>query len=144
MAVYFLRSKHISRSNGSRVTRAAAFRAGERIRHEATSEVFDFSSRRDIPYKEIVLPADLADRADMAWTQDRWLVFLPPELIPDQRHQLVHNFARGLGDRYRAARRWKEIYDGPKDADPRKNAPQRDGDDSTSPRSRQRGQDLER
>jgi hypothetical protein len=124
MAVYFLRSKHISRSNGSRVTRAAAYRAGERIRNEATGEVFDFSSRRDIPYKEIVLPANLADRADMAWTQDRstlwnaaehaglrcnsrlareWLVFLPQELTPDQRHQLVQNFARELADRYRAA-----------------------------------------
>ncbi|HEY6620349.1 MAG TPA: MobA/MobL family protein [Steroidobacteraceae bacterium] len=124
MAVYFLRSKHISRSNGSRVTRAAAYRAGERIRNEATSEVFDFSSRRDIPYKEIVLPADLVDRVDMAWTQDRgtlwnaaehaglrcnsrlareWLVFLPPELTPDQRHQLVRDFARELADRYRAA-----------------------------------------
>jgi hypothetical protein len=50
MAVYFLRSKHISRSNGSRVIRAAAYRAGERIRNEGTSEVFE----------EIVLPADLA------------------------------------------------------------------------------------
>jgi hypothetical protein len=39
MAVYFLRSKHISRSNGSRATRAAAYRTGERIRNEATSEV---------------------------------------------------------------------------------------------------------
>jgi hypothetical protein len=124
MAVYFLRSKHISRSNGSRVTRAAAYRAGERIRNEGTGEVFDFSSRRDVPYKEIVLPADLAGRADMAWTQDRstlwnaaehaglrsnsrlareWLVFLPPELTPDQRRQLVQNFAHELADRYRAA-----------------------------------------
>lgn len=60
MAVCFLRSKHISRSNGSRVTRAAAYRAGERIRNEGTSEVFDRSSRRDVSYKEIVLPADLA------------------------------------------------------------------------------------
>jgi hypothetical protein len=124
MAVYFLRSKHISRSNGSRVTRAAAYRAGECIRNEGTGEVFDFSSRRDVPYKEIVLPADLAGRADMAWTQDRstlwnaaehaglrcnsrlareWLVFLPPELTPDQRRQLVQNFAQDLADRYRAA-----------------------------------------
>jgi MobA/MobL family len=124
MAVYFLRSKHISRSNGSRVTRAAAYRAGERIRNEGTSEVFDFSSRRDVSYKEIVLPADLAGRADMAWTQDRstlwnaaehaglrcnsrlareWLVFLAPELTSDQRHRLVQNFAQELADRYRAA-----------------------------------------
>lgn len=124
MAVYFLRSKHVSRSNGSRVTRAAAYRAGERIRNERTSEVFDYSSRRDIAYKEIVLPADLADRADMAWAKDRgilwnaaehtgrrcnsrlareWLVFLPPELTADRRHQLVQGFARELADRYRAA-----------------------------------------
>jgi hypothetical protein len=124
MAVYFLRSKHISRSNGSRVTRAAAYRAGERIRNEGTSEVFDYSSRSDVSYKEIVLPADLAGRADMAWAQDRgtlwnaaehaglrcnsrlareWLVFLPPELTPDQRRQLVQNFAQELADRYRAA-----------------------------------------
>ncbi len=124
MAVYFLRSKHISRSNGSRVTRASAYRAGERIRNEGTSEVFDYSSRRDVSYKEIVLPADLADRADMAWTQDRsilwnaaehaglrcnsrlareWLVFLPAELTPDHRHQLVQSFARELANRYRAA-----------------------------------------
>jgi hypothetical protein len=124
MAVYFLRSKHISRSNGSRVTRAAAYRAGECIRNEGTSEVFDYSSRRDVSYKEVVLPADLAGRADMAWTQDRstlwnaaehaglrcnsrlareWLVFLPPELTSDQRRQLVQNFAHELADRYRAA-----------------------------------------
>src|SRR5258708_22272745 len=124
MAVYFLRSKHISRSNGSRVTRAAAYRAGERIRNEGTSEVFDYSSRCDVSYKEIVLPADLAGRADMTWAQDRgtlwnaaehaglrcnsrlareWLVFLPPELTPDQRRQLVQNFAQELADRYRAA-----------------------------------------
>ena len=124
MAVYFLRSKHISRSKGSRVTRAAAYRAGERIRNEGTSEVFDYSSRGDISHKEIVLPADLADRADMAWAQDRamlwnaaehagrrcnsrlareWLVFLPPELSLDQRHQLVQRFAHELADRYRAA-----------------------------------------
>lgn len=124
MAVYFLRSKHISRSKGARVTRAAAYRAGERIRNEATSEVFDYSSRHDVSYKEVVLPVDLADRADMAWTQDRstlwnaaehaglrcnsrlareWLVFLPPELDPDQRRQLVQKFAHELADRYRTA-----------------------------------------
>src|SRR5258708_32235580 len=32
-----------------------------------------------------------------------WLVFLPPELTPDQRRQLVQNFAQELADRYRAA-----------------------------------------
>jgi hypothetical protein len=59
MAVYFLRARHISRGKGGRVTRAAAYRAGERILDQRTSETHDFSDRRDIPYKEVVLPADL-------------------------------------------------------------------------------------
>jgi hypothetical protein len=124
MAVYFLRSKHISRGNGSRVTRASAYRAGERIADERTSEVYDHSDRRDVVHKEVVVPADLTGRADMAWTQDRsvlwnaaeysglrrnsrlareWLVLLPTELSPQQRIELVHSFATDLADRYRAA-----------------------------------------
>jgi hypothetical protein len=124
MAVYFLRGTNISRSNGSRATRAAAYRAGERIRNKATSEVFDYSDRTDIAHKEIVLPTDLRGRPDMAWAEDRstlwnaaehagtrcnsrlareWLVFLPPELDPGQRRQLVQSFAKELANRYRAA-----------------------------------------
>ena len=124
MAVYFLRSEHVSRANGSRVTRAAAYRAGERIRDERSSEVYDHSDRRDVVYKEVVLPEELADRPDMAWAMDRaslwnaaehsglrcnsrlareWLVFLPPELNSEQRTQLVRNFAKELADKYKCA-----------------------------------------
>ena len=124
MAVYFLRARHISRGKGGRVTRAAAYRAGERILDQRTSETHDFSDRRDIPYKEVVLPADLTGRPDMAWTQDRstlwnaaehaglrrnsrlareWLVFIPPELTPAQRAQLVRTFASELAEKYRCA-----------------------------------------
>ena len=124
MAVYFLRARHISRGKGGRVTRAAAYRAGERIVDERTSEVHNFSDRRDIPYKKVVLPADLTGRPDMAWTQDRstlwnaaehaglrrnsrlareWLVLIPPELMPAQRAQLVRTFASELADKYRCA-----------------------------------------
>src|SRR5580658_588276 len=124
MAVYFLRSKHISRSKGSRVTRAAAYRAGERIRDERTSEVYDFSDRDDVTYKEVTLPTELQGRNDMAWTQDRailwnaaehaglrrnsrlareWLVLVPPELTPQQRVQLVRTFAKELANKYRCA-----------------------------------------
>jgi hypothetical protein len=124
MAVYFLRSKHVSRGNGSRVTRAAAYRAGERIRDERTSEVYDHSDRCDIAYKEVILPAGLESQPDMAWTQDRatlwnaaeraglrcnsrlareWLMLLPPELSIKQRTELVRTFAKELADRYRCA-----------------------------------------
>jgi MobA/MobL family len=124
MATYFLRARHISRGKGARATRAAAYRAGERILDERTSEVYNYTGRSDVAHKEVVLPADLAGRPDMAWTQDRatlwnamehaglrrnsrlareWLVFLPPELTPDQRSRLVRGFAAELADKYRCA-----------------------------------------
>jgi MobA/MobL family len=124
MAVYFLRARHVSRGKGARVTRAAAYRAGERIRDERTGEIHDYTDRHDVAYKEVVLPADLAGRADMSWTQDRstlwnaaehagarrnsrlareWLVLLPPELNAGQRSGLVHSFANELANKYRCA-----------------------------------------
>jgi hypothetical protein len=124
MATYFLRAKHVSRGKGARVTRAAAYRAGERIRDERTSEVYDYSDRRDVAYKEVILPAEFSARPDMAWTQDRstlwnaaehaglrrnsrlareWLVLIPPELNPAQRTNLVRTFASELADKYRCA-----------------------------------------
>lgn len=71
MAVYFLRCRHLSRGKGVRVTQAAACGAGERIRDERTSEVYDYSDRRDVAHKEVVIPADLAGREDMSSTQVR-------------------------------------------------------------------------
>src|SRR5579863_2216706 len=124
MATYFLRARHLSRGKGARATRAAAYRAGERIRDERTSEVYDYTDRRDVAYKEVVLPADLAGQADMAWTQSRatlwnaiehagarrnsriareWLMLLPPELTAQQRTNLARTFATELADKYRCA-----------------------------------------
>ena len=124
MAVYFLRCEHISRKNGSQVTQAAAYRAGERIRDARTGEIYDYSDRDDVVYKEVILPAELSGRDEMAWTQDRsnlwntaehaarycnsrlareWLVLLPPELTEQQRAHLVRTFATELADKYRCA-----------------------------------------
>ena len=124
MAVYFLRCEHISRKNASQVTQAAAYRAGERIRDERTGEIYDYSDRGDVVHKEVVLPAELSGRDEMAWTQDRsilwnaaehaaryrnsrlardWLVLLPSELTAQQRAQLVRTFATELADKYRCA-----------------------------------------
>ena len=124
MATYFLRSMHISRGKGSVATRAAAYRAGERIKDERTGATYDYSDRGDIAYKEVVLPSNLEERADMAWAQDRavlwnamehsglrcnsrtareWLMLLPPEMTPEQRVGLVRKFAAELADKYRCA-----------------------------------------
>src|SRR6185437_12477366 len=124
MAVYFLRSQHVSRGTGARATRAAAYRAGERIRDERTGEVYDYSRRHDVAYKEIIVPADMADQPEMAWALDRsalwnaaeeagkqrnsrlareWLVLLPPELSSEQRSGLARRFAVELAEHYRCA-----------------------------------------
>lgn len=124
MASYFLHVKTFTRGKGSSVTRAAAYRAGARIRDERTSAAYDYAARTDVAHAEIVLPTEYAGRPDMGWALDRhrlWnaaehagrrrnsrlaretLVFLPPELTPAQRIALVRNFSRQLADRYRNA-----------------------------------------
>jgi hypothetical protein len=124
MANYFLHVKTFARGQGSKVTKAAAYRAGERIRDERTSAVYDHSGRMDVAHAEIVLPSAVADRGDMEWALDRsrlwnaaehsgrqWnsrlarevLVHVPPELTPAQRTQLVRGFSRELADRYGGA-----------------------------------------
>lgn len=55
MAIYLLHVKPISRAKGGRVTRSAAYRAGERIRDERTRELYDFTDRDDVVHKEILL-----------------------------------------------------------------------------------------
>jgi hypothetical protein len=57
MSLYFLRVKPISRATGARVTRSAAYRAGERISDDRTKEAYNFSHRNDVVHKEIVLPS---------------------------------------------------------------------------------------
>jgi MobA/MobL family len=125
MAAFFLRVKSFGRGRGGRATRAAAYRAGERIRDERTSDVYNYSARDDVLYKEIILPSQFADPADLKWAaRDRatlWnaaehagrqrnsllarevLVILPWELLPAQRIALMRGFAQELAERYRNA-----------------------------------------
>jgi hypothetical protein len=123
MAIYMSRVKTFPRANGARVTRAAAYRAGERIRDERSGQVYSYLGRRDIAYKEVVVPSEFAGNAGIAWTQDRsglWnavertercnaqlgrevMVVLPGELTAQQRIQLTREYAQNLADRYRCA-----------------------------------------
>lgn len=124
MATYFLMVKIFSRGRGSRATRAAAYRAGERIRDERSGESYNHTNRQDIAHTEIFLPSDLTNRPDVAWARDRaklWnaaefagkqrnsrlarevLVHLPPELTPAQRTNLARTFSQELAEKYRCA-----------------------------------------
>lgn len=123
MAIYMSRVKTFPRAKGARVTRAAAYRAGERIRDERTGQVYSYEDRQDVVHKEIIVPSEFAGNDAIAWTQDRsklWnevehterrnaqlgrevLVVLPVELSLEQRTQLVRGYAQELADRYRCA-----------------------------------------
>jgi hypothetical protein len=123
MAIYMSRVKTFPRSKGARVTRAAAYRAGERIRDERSGQVYSYLDRQDVARKEIIVPSEFAGNAAISWTQDRatlWnavertercnaqlgrevMVVLPGELSPQQRIQLTREYAQDLADRYRCA-----------------------------------------
>src|SRR4051794_34643224 len=124
MAKYFLLVKVISRGKGSRVTRAAAYRAGEKIHEDRTSESYNYSDRKDIVHSEIILPEGLAQSSDIEWARNRaklWnaaekagnrrnsrlgrevLVILPPEISAARRTELARKFAVELSERYRNA-----------------------------------------
>ena len=123
MAIYLLHVKPISRAKGGRVTRSAAYRAGERIRDERTREIYDFTDRDDVVHKDILLPMSLGLTRELDWARDRstlWnaaertdrrnallgrevLVLLPPEFTTAQRTQLVRQYSQDLANRYGCA-----------------------------------------
>lgn len=123
MALYLLHVKSFSREKGGRITRAAAYRAGERIRDERTREVYNFSDRDDVLHKEIFLPTSFSENPTLDWARDRstlWnaaertnrrnallgrevLVILPYEVPQAHRTHLVRRFSQDLADRYGCA-----------------------------------------
>ncbi len=120
MALFMMQVTPISRSAGRTATGAAAYRAGERLRDERTGELYNYSRRRDVLHKEIVLPSQVIGHAP-AWSLDRgplwnaaeraetrrdarvareFLLSLPPELNPDQRIALAGALSREIAERY--------------------------------------------
>jgi hypothetical protein len=125
VAIYYLGVKSFGRSagtGGSVSTSAAAYRSGERIRDERTDRIYDHSHRRDVQYKEILLPSHFDDTgSQLDWARDRsrlwnavehsepranarvareYVLALPHELNVEQRTVLARTFAQEISDRY--------------------------------------------
>ena len=123
MPLFRIEISSIARGTGRRATAAAAYRAGERVRDERTSELFNFSRRRDVLHAEIFLPSQFEGTA-LTWARNRerlwntaehaekrhnarvareYQVSLPPELSPVQRVALARALAHEIADRYKVA-----------------------------------------
>jgi ATP-dependent exoDNAse (exonuclease V) alpha subunit len=123
VAIYRLQITSISRGAGRSAIAAAAYRAGERLRDERTGVLHNYSRRKDVSHKEIVLPSHLRG-ADGAWATDRanlwnaaeraerqrnsrvareYQVALPAELDAERRLQLARTFAQELAERHNVA-----------------------------------------
>ncbi|HTC50766.1 MAG TPA: MobA/MobL family protein [Steroidobacteraceae bacterium] len=126
MAIYYLGVKSFGRSagtGGSVSTNAAAYRSGERIRDERSGRIYDHSHRRDVEYKEILLPSHLDNAgARPDWAKDRsqlwnaversepranarvareYVLALPHEMNATQRTVLARSFAQEISNHYR-------------------------------------------
>ena len=123
MAIYHLSVKPVSRGEGRSATAAAAYRAAERVQDYASGETFDYSRKRGVEHREIVLPSAAAT-GDINWARDREALWnaaeraehrsnsrvareyelaLPHEFSRPQRVDLVREFSQDIANRYRVA-----------------------------------------
>ena len=56
MAIFHLHLKHVSRGKGQTLASKASYNAGISIRCPRTDRIYNFSSRTDVSYQEILLP----------------------------------------------------------------------------------------
>ena len=123
MAIYHLSVKPITRASGRSATAAAAYRSAERITDHTSGEVFDYTRKRGVDHREIVLPT-AATKRDINWARNReglwnaaeraenrsnsrvareYEIALPHELTKSARLELVRTFAHELANRYSVA-----------------------------------------
>lgn len=109
MAIFHLHAKYFSRSKGQSATRAAAYRAGERITDERTGETADYT-RKAVAYAEIITPdgspapgrSELWNKAEkMEKRKDATVareieIALPMELTPTERRALARELAQTI------------------------------------------------
>jgi ATP-dependent exoDNAse (exonuclease V) alpha subunit len=120
MPLFRLNIQSLSRSTGRSAVAAAAYRAGERIRDQRTGTLHNYSARKDVVHREILLPgsaganvpdwatdrarlwneAEGAERRRDSCVAREYQVALPCELGPSERLSLAREFAHEIADRY--------------------------------------------
>jgi ATP-dependent exoDNAse (exonuclease V) alpha subunit len=123
MAIYHASIKPIKRSEGRSATAAAAYRAAEKIHDRGTGQTFDYTRKRGVEHKEIVLSTQAA-KADINWPRDRqelwnaaeaaekrkdsrvareYELALPYEISKRERAELARTYALEIANRYNVA-----------------------------------------
>lgn len=108
MAIYHFSGTVISRSQGRSAIACAAYRAGEKLNDERYDKVYDYTNKRDVVYKDILLPSGAPDfmldreklwntveafeRRKDAQLAREFNVALPRELTIEQNITLAHEF----------------------------------------------------
>ena len=112
MAIYHLHSQVISRSAGRTSVAAAAYRSGTRLTCERDGVTHDYSHRKDVVFREILVPdsaprrwldrstlwneVEATERSSRAQLCREMDVALPRELTRDEQIALARRFARSL------------------------------------------------
>jgi len=109
MAIYHLSAKAVSRSDGRSSVAAIAYRSATLIVDERTGLIHDFTRKAGVVCSEIILPdacqknwsrselwnaAEAAEKRKDGCTAREFEVALPAELNPEQRIELVREFAK--------------------------------------------------
>ena len=110
MALFHSTTKIITRSEGHNAVQAASYRSGLRLKCERTGQVFNFTRKREVSYRNILAP-----KGSPAWASDRAKLWnrveasearvnsqlcrevenaLPIALTPEQHIQLLNEFVQ--------------------------------------------------
>lgn len=114
-------SQHVSRKAGGSAIASAAYRAGERLFDEREQQVADYSKRRGVVAQGITMPdtggpswtreelwnaAEAAEKRKDARVARKLELALPDVMTPEQRLELVREWAAELANRYGVAVDW--------------------------------------
>ena len=114
VAIYHCSVKNIGRSSGKSAVASSAYRSGEKLHDEELGKTFDYTSKDNVVYSEIILcenaPKEYQDRQKL-WNEVQkvekakdarlareWEVALPNELPLEKAKELARGYAQSLAD----------------------------------------------